>query len=236
MEESNYQTHKITPDFLLEVEALPAKIVLSDAVETAVNDLWKEGKQQHGGMLFNGKMLVFSSFEEGKLKGSFIEYKYYRAQLTQPSLNSALNIKPIAISCSCIYKNEILIGRRSESVTGFPGCFELVPSGGISVESLKLGRIDLAKQALIELEEEATIPDEWVTSCLPVELIYEISTSTFEIYMEIKLHERGEVKTRNNKEYSMLQWMPLSELWALAEKEKESFVPLSLYLIKHYLK
>jgi hypothetical protein len=237
MDKKNYQTYKITPDFLLEVDELSAKIVLSDADEAAVNQLWEEAEKQHAGLLFNGKMLIFSSFEEGKLTGRFIEYKYYRAQLTQPSLKSVLNIKPIAISCSCTYQNEILIGRRSESVTGFPGCYELVPSGGISLDSLRLGRIDLARQALIELEEEAGISSECVKSCISVVLIYEIDSATYEIYMEIKLQERGgDTNVRSTKEYSMLEWMPLSELCVLAEREKESFVPLSLYLIEHYLK
>ncbi|MBA3603687.1 MAG: hypothetical protein H0W50_08615 [Parachlamydiaceae bacterium] len=234
MDENNYQTCEISPDFSVGIDEMPVKLGLSDAKESQVDQIWEEAQQNHEGQLFNGKFFVFKSFENGELTGHFIDYKYFRAQ-SLPALKSALNIKPIAISCSCRFQNEFLIGLRSKSVTGFSGFYELVPSGGISLDAFEKGKIDLKKQALLELEEEAGIFSECVKSCLPVALIHEINASTYEIYMEIELKKKGGLGVWSTLEYSMLEWMPIKQLISFAEKEKEKFVPLSLYLIEQYV-
>ncbi len=236
MDENNYQTYEIPPDFSVGIDEIPVKFELSDVNESQVDQIWEEAQQKHGGQLFNGKMFVFKSFQNGELTGRFIDYKYYRAQSSLPALKLALNIKPIAVSCSCRYQNEFLIGQRSKSVTGFPGFYELVPSGGISLDSFEKGKIDLKKQALLELEEEAGIFSKCVESCLPVALINEINTSTYEIYMEIELKKKGGVGVSSTLEYSMLEWMPIKQLISFSKKERDQFVPLSLYLIEHFIK
>lgn len=235
MNRENYQTYEVSSNLTLEVVDSRGKTVLSDHDEALVDRLWLEAQKSQAGTLFNGKMLSFVSFENDRLIGRFVEYKYYRAQVDFPELKFKLNIRPIAISCSCLYQNEILIGQRSQFVSGYPGYFELVPSGGIDPGSLKNGRVDPATQALTELSEEAAIPPDWVSTCKPLAVIYEIDTAIFEIYIEINLHKRNSAQNLHNGEYAKLQWMPLESLLTLTEKGKESFVPLSLFLIDRFL-
>ncbi len=240
MNENNYQIYKIPPDFSLTFDEEPVLDWISEADEAKVDQIWAEAQSQNEGILFNGKLLVFKSFENGKLIGRFIDYKYYRAAQSNLSLlKSVLNVKPIAISCICRYQNEILIGRRTMTVTGFPGCYELVPSGGISLDAIENGKINIKKQALLELEEEADIFPGSVESCIPLALIYDVNTSTYEIFMEIKLKEikdgNGRGRRGSTLEYSVLEWMPIEHLFGFADNEKENFVPLSICLIEYFL-
>lgn len=234
----NYQTWKFSPNFSIEIDNFPGNVALSDVEEAIIDQLWNEAQNQNPS-LFNGKMLSFVSFIDGKLKGCFVDYKYYWAQLKSPKLKSVLKIKPIAISCSCTCQNKILLGKRSREVTGSPGCYELIPSGGISIDCLQQGKIDLRKQALIELEEEAFISEKNVESCTPIALIKDIHTDLFEIYIEIKLYEKNgleKLPSYSNNEYSIIQWIQVPELLDLIKKEKENFVPFSLFLVNMMLR
>lgn len=229
-----YQTLEMPPAFELAVRKSHEKLMLSDVEEAEVNRLWSLAQKQHGGRLFNGLIFSFVAFDQGKLWGSFVDYKYYMAQLAVPELKASWQIHPIAISCICVWGERVLLGQRSSLVTDFPGCFELAPSGGIEPAAAVNGRIDVVKQALIELEEEAFIVSGQVKTCLPMALVQELTSGTYEMCMRMELHEGGEVLA-SSEEYTKLQWMSQKQLKAFASLERGRFVPFSLFLIDKYL-
>src|SRR5262249_31068369 len=143
--------------FALSAVNFRGKIRLSDVEQAAINTLWNEAQKQFGGRLFNGQLYSFVSLKNGVLTGNFVDYKFYIAQLRNPKFKTLFNISPVAISCICCCQNKILIGKRSAFVTEYPNCYELSPSGGIDPSAAINGKIDLIKQTLVELEEEAAI-------------------------------------------------------------------------------
>jgi hypothetical protein len=73
----------------------------------------------------------------------------------RPALFARLRVRPLAVSGLLTCKGGVVFGRRAADVAFDPGCWELAPSGGVAPESANAaGRIDLARQIKIELEEE----------------------------------------------------------------------------------
>lgn len=234
-----YQTHAITPSFYVEVVNSGEEIVLSDAEALRIDERWERAQEQRNGLLFNGKLLNYLKFEKERLYGSFVEYKYYMAQCIDPKLKERLRIFPLAISCICTCQDKVLIGKRSSFVTDFPGYFELVPSGGIDPAAVEKGNVNLVKQALTELKEEAGIEPNSVEICYPFVLFQNLITGCFEICLHIDLKRTGgDLSARawlQNHEYTELVWMSCTHLKEFMLSAGNAIVPLSLHLINKYL-
>lgn len=256
-----YQTHLITPDFEVKVVSSRDKLELSDVDAQVVDRIWDAAQAHHEGRLFNGRFLNYVGFEKGRLIGEFVEYKHYLAQKFEPGLKESLRICPIAISCLCLSNDKVLIGKRSLVVTDYKGCYELVPSGGIDPSIVENGKVNVVKQALIELNEETGIVDVPV-SCLPTLVVHDLTSNSYEVCVHIELHRsqwnasvliEGEAELkkreeiffekkmvekglfRSSYEYTQLEWMSLGELGELIGENRENWVPFSLFLIHKYL-
>lgn len=234
---TNYEVITIGPDFeviVLENEhpPIPSK---TDAI--TIERCWSEAQDKRGGSLFNGKLLNYIAFDNGKLTGKFVDYKLYIAQLAIPKLEQSLHIQPISISCICSFKGKQLLGKRSQKVTEFPGYYELVPSGGIDLSNVVKGRVDLLSQALQELEEETSFGREQVKSMVPFALVRELSSGRCEVCIKIDLDSdktSEKNKLENGVEYSELLWMSPKELQLFAEHNEKLCVPFSLFLFQKF--
>lgn len=232
---NGYQTHELERSFEVKIVDSGEEFQLSDVEKNRVEELWEAAQKQYEGKLFNGKLLNYLDFVDGKLYGKFVEYKYYIAQRADLTLRKRLSIRPIAISCLCTFEEQALLGKRSALVTDFPGFFELVPSGGIDPSAAENGKVNLIKQALTELSEEAKIEPKDVRSCYPLVLFQDLITGGFEICMRIELKKIQAHSLLQNNEYSQLEWMAFSKLQKFAFEKKESFITLSLFLIEKYI-
>lgn len=229
---NGYQTFKIHPSFQVRVVDSREELMLSDVEESAVEALWNRAQKKYEGRLFNGKMLAYSHLDEDRLYGYFVDYKYYIAQLGDSALKERLRIRPVAISCLCTWEEKVLIGKRSLTVTDYPGYFETVPSGGIDPKPVKQGVVNYIEQALTELEEEAGIGSRDVADCHPLLIYQDLRSDSFEVCLHIVLKKESPgIEEGENNEYSRLEWMSLERLNELVTRGKKSFVPLSLHLI-----
>lgn len=229
-----YQTFRVPVDFRPIILESEGGIRLSDLDRVSIERVWKEAEMKRGKHLYNGKLFNFESFNKGELKGFFIEYKLLIASRALQDDKFAHKISPLAMSCICFCENKVLLGRRSSIVTDHPNFFELPPSGGIDTISASKGFIDLTKQAIIELEEETDIREKSVKNCYPILLIKDLKSHMFEICMLIELHSES-LKLSSTDEYSMLEWKNLESLKIYASTYRSQFVPLSCFLIEHYL-
>jgi len=66
--------------------------------EDAVEDVWKEASRKR--KLFNGVIFNFCGFDQKNneviIKGHFVEYKYFYAQLNSPDIDFGIN--PLGVS------------------------------------------------------------------------------------------------------------------------------------------
>lgn len=228
-----YRTIRISPFFSIFVDLASREYDLSDQVKSMIEDIWAREYEIRKGQLYNGKLLSFVALENERVLGRFVDYKYYLVQTKEPSLKAVLRIEPISISGICTAKNKVLVGQRSDSVTQYPGLFELVPSGGIEPSSLIVDRVDLTKQFYNELLDEAGIGKKLVKKITPFAFVHDLRKESYEICANIHLaHEALNASEPPPAEYSKLLWMTKDQLQQFISENEDKFVPFSRYLIE----
>lgn len=239
-----FNAYPLLPLFTLQVSDRVSK-PLPSGCEEMIENIWRHEFEKSEGKLFNGKLLSFVSLSHEKLIGEFVDFKFFLAQIIEPKLKPILQIEPIGVSGLTFSQGKILCGCRSSHVTTYAHWDELVPSGGVDAQFISDGRIDLQKQLSIELEEEAGIAAEHILKISPLALIHDMTAGGYDICIAMELSGSAIESTLSfSPEYEILKWVPKELLMALNEKggnghfrfSKESFVPLSLYLIENYLK
>lgn len=193
---------------------------ISKELEEKVDELWQSRTNKD---LFNGKILSVNGFLRGELQASLIEYKYFYAQLADPELKDFFNIKPLAITALTHFEGEILVGRRSQIVTQYPHYYELIPSGSAYNEHL-------SKLALEELKEETGIEAREISSMDKKYLIDDVNENVFEMFFEIALSEKKELKV--SSEHVELKWIKKDLL--VNELQKNSYLPISKFILEHH--
>ena len=189
-------------------------------VKNAVFAIWDSQVQSKN--LNNHKIIKVDGFLKDQLWISQVDYAFYYAQNYQSSLKSILQVKPLALSGTIHYQDEVLIGRRSSEVTNFQGFYEFPPSGSFE-------DIELTKHIYKELTEETYLKD--VTSVQFISLIYDLEEEIYEIYVQIRVNSKG--NPEETEEYSNLTWVNLEELQKAINQV--NFVPLSRFIYENYL-
>jgi 8-oxo-dGTP pyrophosphatase MutT (NUDIX family) len=232
----DYQTFNWTAAFRLEVAESPRGFILSDYEKAHIERLWQEELAARPSQLFNGQLLNFVSFEEERMVGEFIDYKFYLAQLRDPLMQPLLQIAPICISGMTLSGEKLLIGRRAHGVSQYPDAFEAVPSGGIDPHAQRDHQIDLLDQFERELWEETGISVTEIKRIRPFLIAHDLSTQLYEICAQIDVNYTVVSEERSpTEEYQEFIWVPRMELKAFIQKHESEFVPFSLYLLRYLL-
>lgn len=232
---NNYQTFAITPNFIIEVLPVSRGFTLSDHEKNIVENIWNFEHRQFS-HLYNGQILNVVKWDNDKLLGEFIKYKYYIAQLRDPNLQQILDIQTVSISGMTLTGEKILIGQRSDQVTAYKNYYELVPSGGIDPNASHGNQIDLKRQFEIELWEETGISVTEIKGIKPIALVYDTKNKSYEICAEINVNYTILKENLNpSEEYQKLQWFTKRELADFIQKKEKEFVPFSLFLLNKYL-
>ncbi|MCH9769692.1 MAG: hypothetical protein K0U12_02320, partial [Gammaproteobacteria bacterium] len=96
-----------------------------------------------------------------KIIGRKVEYKYYFAQQEIPELVEALDIALLGVSGILRCPQGWVFGRRAQTVTEYPGVWELVPSGNIDASYIMTDSTTAVRQQLFtELKEEVGLAAE----------------------------------------------------------------------------
>lgn len=230
--DNNYQTLRLAPNFRFRLDASHERMRLSDVDLQAIEDLWQREQTQRNKTLFNGKVLSLLSFDQTGLIAAFVEYKHLIAYLRDPHLRKVMGITPLSLSCLTHTDRAILIGRRSNVVSQYPGWYELAPSGGIDAKVVKGDSIDVIAQALVELEEETGLSRNDVTEAKPFALVHELDTGIAEICVDLSIHpgKEGSVLPPT-PEYDELLWISALGLPAFIQSHQKQIIPLSLHLL-----
>lgn len=224
----DYQTLKIKSQYQIEVVNFQEEIKLSDVDKAKIDHIWlKESAERN---LFNGAFLTALSFNQVQMKATFVPYKYYIAQLKDPSLKSLLNVIPVSISGLTFIGENVVFAKRSRYVTQFHNHYELAPSGGIDQECVEENHINLSNQVKKELEEELGVKPRRVKSLKFFALIYDQKLESIDLCAEIRIHPFA--MHANVMEYSQIITVPASEVAEFVKIENEQFVPLSLLLLR----
>lgn len=229
---SHYEIIEIPKNFSFEVDSSLSKLSLSATALATIDRIWNEEETKRKGHLFNGKILNLVQLEKDRLVGKFIDYKYYIAQLREPSLKSLLKICPISISGITLMGNKILVAQRSASVTQYPEYYEFVPSGGIDLDVMIGGYIDYRLQFAKELSEETGIESSKILRISPLCLVHDLDDNILEVCAKIHLDLKIDTDLVQNQEYQRFFWFSHEELFKFLQEHKNACIPLMHILAK----
>jgi|GEM_PF-2218761 len=211
----------ISPTITL--EGLPP--VLPDWVTLEVDRIWEMAISAEGARLFDGKALFVASIEENRIDLFSFPYRFLYAQSQSTELKQAIDLKPIAVCGACLSEGFVLVGKRANTVTQYPGFLELVPSGGLE----NLGEtLDYKSRLIEELEEETTIKKESILRIDTIGICFDQKESTYDICCTIMLpagFSRQPISSPTD-EYTQLSWQNPGALL-----KQRSVVPTSLSII-----
>jgi len=198
-----------------------------DEIELA----WEKEQERRNKKLFNGNILNLAIIEQQTtdnrqqttdnrqqttdnrliLQCYTVEYKHYLAQRS----GIDLGITPLAVSGIVFYQENnskiFYVGKRSETVTQYPGYYEFIPSGSIDAKNLVPNQpVDYSKQLIIELKEELGVPVEDIKSHNAFCLIFDEIDRVYDIGIEIEV-KKSKIKT-DDAEYTAAQRLPLNSV------------------------
>ncbi len=126
-----------------------------------------------------------------------------------------MGITPLAVSGIVFYQENnskiFYVGKRSETVTQYPGYYEFIPSGSIDAKNLVPNQpVDYSNQLIIELKEELSVPVEDIKSQNAFCLIFDEIDRVYDIGIEIEVL-KSKIKT-DEAEYTAAQKLPLNSV------------------------
>lgn len=124
-----HATHSV-PDGLVLLDSCepPAP---SPATLARVEELWTEALARTPG-LFNGRLFSLVEFDGPRALGYMAQYKWYVAQLAEPSLFGELRVRSLAVSGLVNVRGHLVFGKRRAGLSLEGGLWELAPSGTLS--------------------------------------------------------------------------------------------------------
>ena len=174
-------------DEALDVRAAATPPTLSESLQRAVDGLWNAARARRPS-LHDGSLFSVARRTDDRIVGSFVPYRHWIAQRADPTLADVLRVQPLAVTGLTRVDGGVLLGKRARDTTQDPGCWELVPSGGLDETSRGDGDCVLPqKQLLAELNEELNVSPGWVTSATPCLLVHDRLDGVWDIVFDMVL-------------------------------------------------
>lgn len=229
---------KVSPALKVKVlEAVPAP-AWSAATEKRIQAIWDREKKKRGERLFDAPMLSLERVDGETLWARRVSYRAYLGQLREPALYAELKIRALAVSGLLHVGDEVLFGLRATHLTQDPGCWELVPSGGLSLDYLGAdGVYSLKDQFLAELREELGVAADALSGrALPYLLVEDTESHCIDLAIEARVKEPKESiahahESRGTDEYTALAFVAAPDLPRF--EREHPIVPVSLALLKN---
>lgn len=159
-----------------------------------VDRLW----DQRPPYVFDAPAFCFSRVEEnGKVIGHWVPYRFLYAQVVCPRLREVLGLVTLGVRGLAKREGSYLLGKRSQTVTQYPGLFEWAPGGVLS-------QLDYQTQLLEELDEETGMKG---SSPIPFALVWNRPSSIVDICCHLEVVGEPQVSS----EYTEYRWVPSPE-------------------------
>lgn len=229
MNSKDYQALKINSKFVIHLTPSSSYDDLSASKKRLIQTIWEQEQKRRGGKLHEGAILSAVAYDHKSLTGQFVPYKYYLAQLFDPSLKRDLKIVPVSLSGLTFVGDNLIVAKRAWWVAQYPDCYELAPSGGIRPPNAEQGYVDMKGQILNELEDEVGIESSLVKSVHFFSLVRDYKSDGVELVAKIVVKPCAILSS--SSEYAQVITVPVSEMANFAASHAKEFVPLSLEML-----
>jgi hypothetical protein len=178
--------------------------------------IWEAEKAERPGLV-DGEIVALRAWSlRGAALGVECERVHYRHFLAQRH-GLSLGLAAVGVSALTIVRENdgavlVLLGQRSADVTQYPLQWELVPSGGVSVDHIgESGEVDFVAQVAAELEEETGIPRDRIIDVSYLGLIEDVDEHVVDVAMELEVELAAArlFDDRRSGEYRELALIPI---------------------------
>ena len=150
-----------------------------------IDEIWSEEQLSAAGRsggLFNGQLFCVDNFTTDMMVGYFADYKELVAQIRQPELFDSLGLTPLGVCGFLMCQGKLLLGKRGDQVTHYPGWWELAPSGGVDDDFIGSDdSVDIIAQFGQEFEEEIGLPADALINLRQRALILDQKTGVYDL-------------------------------------------------------
>ncbi|HOX27533.1 MAG TPA: NUDIX domain-containing protein [bacterium] len=205
--------------------------------KTAVEEFWATAAAASSGKLRNDPLLTMSHFASDgtttRIKAKRTQYMHYYAAWRNPALGIVL--ESVAVSGVILMGDaSLLVARRGEKVSHYPGCFEFTPSGGIDGLAMKAdGSVDFKGQLIREFEEETGIGKDAIVAIEPFSMIHDKPGRVYDICSLMRISEGSSSiipRLQTGEEYSEFAAVPIVNIRDfIAENE---FIPTAESMVE----
>ena len=171
---------------------------------------------QRGRRLFNGRVFCADAVTPDLISGHWTEYRRVVAQMADPRLIPALQVRSLAVCGVLCCQGGVVVGRRDGASVYQAGLWQLPPAGSVDDGSAQGDTADIRHALLTELQEELGIPAGAVDAVRPLCLVQH-PTGVLDLGMQITTRlTAADVlaahRAAGNREYDRLLVMPAAEI------------------------
>lgn len=227
---------------------IPATLTLRDTarppappadVLDRVEAIWRR-ELENGRRLFNGRVFSLERLKDGTAYGHLAQYKWYMAQLADPSLAPYLRVRSLAVCGLVIARGNVLLGRRHPGLALEGGLWELTPSGTISGKHREAdGSISWRLQFLEELREELGLEFPGTQAITPFALVEDTAINNWDMGIALRIEVDPQAIARQHSfgaddEYTELAFVPEADVAAFVHAHRDEMVGVSHQLLYAY--
>lgn len=230
---------------MLELLSAPVKIVeateevnaYAKAAERMVAEIWEQQRQKRP-HLFDGQIFTVDRMDLGCIVGRYIPYRYFLAQLVEPTLFEKLHIQVLAVTGALFSPDGLIFGLRNHSLTQHGNYWELVPAGGVDRKSqLEPGQLDVNRQLLVELEEEVGLAPGDVFGMKAICQICDHEHHVIDVVVRMETaHSLAEIQARHDAlkepEHEVIRAVAVDALAAFAREASDALLPASALILQ----
>lgn len=215
--------------------SMEPELELPVSLEEEIELIWLKEKSKRN--LYNAQLFSLMAYDEHRLIGRFVEYRYWIACRQNSKIQEQLQIFPLGVSGLCLSNDHLLVGTRDLKLASYGGYLECVPAGGIEARAYMQGEVDFIAQAMWELQEEARISEKQVNEIHHLGLFFNPSDGIYDIGLVIRLKgDLHELEPDGTHEYPLLKWYSFDEWETKIEQPDARIVPLSKTMWKSFCK
>jgi hypothetical protein len=227
--------YALTPN--IEILSLPGPHSPGAGCEREADIVWVAERARRGDALHDGLIFSVSSISPDRITGRFVPYRWLVAQRRRPDLASQLRIRPLAVSGLLRCRDGVVFGARSWESEQDPGCWELVPSGGVGPVTNRPGATLAPEcQVIEELAEEVGLEPAQVAVSGPVCLLEDTASGVLDLgfVLTTELGEADILRAHagTTREYDRLEIVADAALADVVARLGDRLVPVSRWLLR----
>ena len=178
--------------------------------------------------LFNGQVFSADRLAPDLIEGHWTEYRRVVAQMADPGLRGALNVRSLAVCGLVCGPDGVAVGRREARSAYQAGQWQLPPAGSVDPAAAESGGASWRAAVLNELREELGIGPEHVQALRPL-CIVEHPTGVLDLGIRIDTGlDRAAIlrchAAARDREYDRMLVVPAGEVAARVAAEGGALV------------